>query len=535
MRRTFIWIGVAGLVIAYLAWTVTHTSDVPSNAPIIPTSASSPTTTTAPSAKAPAVTPLSTASPSPVPNNAKPTLLLNAGRVTHQSVVSTSGFGFAPGEKLQIVHDDPPKKPVSLVTTRADKNGDFNGATFRIADSWASGLQTVEVIGASSNRRAKAQFLVEGGQPGAQPTTYSGKPMSSVSFSGGGFQAHEEVTVYFDSLDSTALAHLKANAEGIVHVSGVQVPPSSPGQHAFLLVGQSSQAPVRVPFSVLGFNPWLGLSTYTPQPENPVGITGHDFAPGERVAIFLDSPHGVPIATSVVDKTGVFHASPAFVVPYDRRGKMKIYAVGSVSQVEVNATLTVLPYTPTFALTSYAGPPGSTVGLTGQGFAHDETLSIHLGLGSQSQVIVRQTDAKGQIAPGEPIHIPDHAAAGKLAITVVGNHSQAPAEVTYAVLPLDPWIASVPAAGPSGIHIAFTGGGFEPGEQVQISVASSDHSTASAPIALTADSQGTIRRGGSLLIPTNLTGKVGIQAIGTRSGAKATATYEVIGAPVVHP
>ncbi|HLH73525.1 MAG TPA: hypothetical protein VKX96_09590 [Chloroflexota bacterium] len=530
MRRTFLWIGVVAAVVGYLVWTVTDNTNMPSSQTVTvpsPTALMAPVASRRSTSAVIPVTPQAQATPAP--SNLPPILLLNTGRVTRRQVISVSGFGFAPNEKIRVEHVIGDNQLQTLATTKTDKDGNFAGATFRIADSWPSGGQTVEVIGLTSGRRARARFVLEDGLPGAAPTTYSGKPFSQVSFKGAGFHPNEPITVYFDSLDTTPITHLRADTSGNVQVKNVTVPATSPGDHAFLIVGQTSQAPVRVPFSVLAFNPWLGLTNYTPQPETTVGVTGHDFAPGERVAIFLDSPTGLPIAEAVVDQHNEFNLASAFAVPWNRRGKLKVYAVGTISQVVADTTLTVLPYTPTFGLTTYAGPPGTVVGLTGQGFAHLEHLTIELNVNNRLVAFNIQTDPSGRIAGMPTIRIPDRAPAGKLPVTAIGEHSQVPASVTFAVLPLNPWISPVPAAGPPGIQIALAGGGFEPGEKVLVSIVG-DNGNAEPSITLAVNQTGAIPRSGALPIPPNATGKVEIQAVGASSGARATVNYQVLGA-----
>jgi hypothetical protein len=289
-----------------------------------------------------------------------------------------------------------------------------------------------------------------------------------------------------------------------------------------------SGAPVRIPFSVLAFQPWLGLSNYTPQPEMSIGVVGHDFAPSEQVAIYFDRAIGVPLAQGQADSKGVARVDPAFQVPYATRGKMVVVAIGTISQIPISTTLTVRPYTPTFELSTYAGPPGSMVSANGKGFGRAEKLSLVLGEGGgtagATPMVTIVTKADGSFHLTQPFRIPD-TASGKQSITIVGEHSVVPVSTTFAVVALAPWITPDPAAGPAGQIIGIDGGGFEPGENVQ--VATSDVG-ASASTVVVADKNGAFKRAGSLLIPPTDTGRVSVKAVGTRSGVKATGTYSVI-------
>jgi hypothetical protein len=529
MRRKALWIGVAAVVAGYLGWNALHPVSSPSEVAPLVASPIPPTTTVPAATETPNVPPVT-----PTPTSAAaPTLLLNAGRVTRGQVVVGSGFGFASKEKIRLTKVNPSGPPTAIATTKADEHGSFSGLLIRVADTWPNGPQKFEVEGLTSHRRASASFDLEGSPPGAKPTTYSGKPMSLVSFSGGGFSAHEEVDVYFDTLASPVLGHFTANQIGVVHVDKVAVPISSPGQHAFLLVGRNSRAPVRVPFSVLSFTPWISLSSYTPQPEQPVGVFGHDFARGERVAIFLDSAQGRPVSFATVDANGAFKVDPAVVIPYDRRGKVNIIAVGTASQATATATLTVRPYTPIFALSRYAGPPGTAISLTGQGFAKNETVHVRMGDAQHPITVVVHTDSNGKLAATNAIQVPKNMSSGKVPIIAEGAHSQAPASVTFAVIPLSPWFGPVPAAGPAGTRVSFDGGGFAPDEQLEISMKTTVGTTLAAT--LTTDGSGAMHHAGSLMIPTSMSGQVTLEATGIQSGARATTTFTVVPGPPPRP
>ncbi len=527
MRPKALWIGIGLVAAGYLAWTATHLAAPAS--PGLPAASSAtpsamPTGTLAASPSPTPITPLLTPTPTPA---VAPTLLLNAGRVTRRSVVVASAMGFRAGEPLRLSLREPNGSTVALGTHKADSHGEASGLLIRVSDTWPNGIQQVKITGLTSRRTATASFELAGSPPGAAPTSYAGKPMSKVDFNGGGFSPGESVDVYFDTLASPVLGSFTANQIGVVHVAGVSVPMAAPGQHAFLLVGRRSRAPVRVPFSVLAFSPWLGLSSYTPQPEQTIDVTGHDFAPGERVAIFLDSDRGWPVSQATVDRSGTFHAHSAVEIPYDRRGKTEIVAVGTESQTEAAATLTVRPYTPLFALSRYAGPPGTTFDLQGKGFAKNEDVRIRLGDSQQSLVFDFHTDGLGELIANRSIEIPRSMAAGKVTVSALGNHSQVPASVTFAVTPLSPWFVPAPAAGPAGSRVTFTGGGFAPDETVRIAI-KTDAGTMLGTT-LTTDSAGAIRRGGTLLIPNALKGRVSIEATGAQSGARATAVYTVTG------
>jgi hypothetical protein len=522
VAKRFLWIGVGVAVAAYLIWSFAGpvSSPGPVNTAVKAVVASKPLVGLAPAAGPTAV---------PTHVDASTILLLIGSRAHRQSTVGAYGLGLLPHESYRIEDAASSGPAATLATGVADEHGNFSGASFKIPDTWPDGERTVRVVGATSGRSSLAQLAVEPSSPGALPNVYFGKPMAKVSFQGGGFRPGEDVVVYFDSLVTTPLGTVRADSSGIVHAQNVIVPPAAPGDHAFILVGQTSSSPVRVPFSVLAFQPWLSVTDYTPQPEHPVGIVGHDFAPGEQVAVFLNAPSGEPVARGVANAKGLVTIDPAFAVPVGQHGKLLVVAVGSLSQTDVTISLAVRPYTPLASLTSYAGPPGSPIGVSGTGFSHGEAITIRLGgnEGSNPSGGVAETvkaDAKGSFQLSTPLRVPDRAQAGKTPVSIVGATSQVPVSTVYAVLPITPWVVTVPAAGGAG-SITIEGGGFEVGEPVAIAIGD----TAGSPAAtLQADGRGGIHRGGPLGIPKGVSGRVAILATGGRSGAQARAVYTIV-------
>ena len=508
MRRKVLLIGAVVCAVGYLVWTASTVQTGTTVAPVVPSVA----------------VPSPTARPSPTATPRIPAaLLLNGERAMRGATVNASGFGFQPNEYVRLERENPGTKPTTLATGKADKNGNYS-LNFKVENAWPDNAQVIQVVGLASGRQASTHIEIVSGSPGAQPSTYFGKPLTPVDFSGGGFHPGEKVAVYFDSLASPRLDQLTADQYGIVHVKGIRVPLANEGQHAFLLLGESSAAPVRIPFSVLAFAPWLSLSTYTPQPEGAVSVVGHDFAPGETVSLFLGQPTGRPLAQGTVSAKGTV-TLPAFEIPWNLRGKMKVVAIGSETQTPTDVGLTVLPYNPAFELSSYAGPPGSTTIAKGTGFAKNETVTISLGEGAGTTAVAVTTDAKGAFTNGQ-IHIPSQAHSGKLSVRAVGAHSQQPMLLTFAVLPLSAWISPVPAAGAAGSAVTFEGGSFEPGEKVDLHVAGNPPGPS---VVVTADAKGALHHAGKLTVPSGSGGKVTLEATGLSSGAKATAAFTVTG------
>src|SRR5439155_21932756 len=105
---------------------------------------------------------------------------------------------------------------------------------------------------------------------------------------------NEAVQVRLGSPTGKRLAVVHANAGG--NVSGrVMVPELSAGSYPLFLVGQQSHTPTSVSLNIEGFHPWVTLSTYAPSSQTRQGWHGEDFAPGEKVLVYLNQRTGEPL------------------------------------------------------------------------------------------------------------------------------------------------------------------------------------------------------------------------------------------------
>ncbi|MCL4554245.1 MAG: hypothetical protein M1565_03805, partial [Actinobacteria bacterium] len=244
-------------------------------------------------------------------------VFLNPSEVIPESEVGITGEGFLPREKVSIgLAAANQEKTKQLGVALTDKNGYLAGVSFPVTKRFLPGSYRVRVEGQKSGQVAEAVLRVVSGGPWAEPATYSGRPHTPVDISGGGFRPGETVSVHFDSLAAESVAAARADVYGNVSLRAVPVPTDAgAGEHAFILYGEDSGTPVRVPFSVLGFNPWVALSSYSPQAERELGFAGHDFAPGERIFVYLNDTKGRPVAVVRADGKGRFVAARGFVIP----------------------------------------------------------------------------------------------------------------------------------------------------------------------------------------------------------------------------
>jgi hypothetical protein len=183
------------------------------------------------------------------------------------------------------------------------------------------------------------------------------------------------------------------------------------------------------------------------------------------------------------------------------------------------------PFPIILELTSYYGPPGATTSLTGQGFAPRETVRVYLGDVTEP-VSTINVDEWGNFYWDGGFQIPYEMLEGKVGVTAVGDISQTPKTLEYAVLGINPWAGFSTYAGAPGTVTYFNGGGFAGGEEIQVFMSPGD---TSGPVAqFRADGNGNFYNPDMVQIPMHAVGEIEFIFIGQRSGGEATATFEVI-------
>lgn len=459
------------------------------------------------------------------PNNAPPLLLVSPANVVPLNVVMASGQGFQAGEEVNVSVDlagATPDAPVRTATV--DKDGNFYGVPITVTVGTLMGTHTVTARGSNSRRQAEAAFQVAGGTPYAEPGAYSGKGGSVVSLDGGGFRPNEVVSLHFDSLAVDPLRQVIAGPEGAVAISAT-LPLADPGEHAFLLVGEQSSMPLRIPFSVVGFSPWLEPSSYSPLPQQRLGFAGHDFAPGEEVRIFRERLGEHPVAVTHAGNDGEFQLAEAYELPDDAVGKNRFLATGLHSRTVVLATVDVLPFSPNLELSVYAGRPGTAVTFKGSGYAHNETIAAYLGGPKSGREVVKfQAGNDGTFEGAGAFAIPTDITAGSITVSAVGERSRATREITFALLPLTPWAGLTQYAGPPGTTFTFEGHDFLPGETVTIHLGDRQSPAFGT---VQADANGAFHGGGTYTVPDAAEGKITFLTVGETSNTDATAAFTV--------
>jgi hypothetical protein len=247
-----------------------------------------------------------------------------------------------------------------------------------------------------------------------------------VDLVGGGFAPGEAVSVFVSGSPQQDLATLTADAKGKVASDHIAVPKIEPGDHTLVAEGTQTGLVVRRQVSVLGYTPWLVLSSYALQPGESVDASGNGFAPGETVSAVVDDA-ATPAQQLKADKDGRVLARGVYVARPEDAGKHRLTLAGDTTRAPVSATLEVLSLVPQLGLSPYQGPPGTKVTLSGGGFAPGETVRLYVEAGGQrTEVASFAAGSDGGLGQAGAYLVPSTADVGKLRLTVVGDRSKVP-------------------------------------------------------------------------------------------------------------
>ncbi len=173
--------------------------------------------------------------------------------------------------------------------------------------------------------------------------------------------------------------------------------------------------------------PWITFSAYWASGGSPLTIFGHQFAPGEAVAI---SKGGTTFANTTADSFGDF--TLATQVPYSPAGPITIVATGGTSGVSGSSDMTVAPVYTDLQLGSYAGAPGSMVQFIGNGYVPNDVIEVRTDRTGSTVVATFSADSSGHFS-NSSWSVPAGWAEGNLVLTVTGANSFDTKSITYYV------------------------------------------------------------------------------------------------------
>ena len=342
------------------------------------------------------------------------------------------GSGFSPRESLEVTlvgEGDNGQRSLAELTVSDD--GHVSGVVPLPVDIAPGRYQVLAGQGAAESVESDLWVVLE--EARIDPRSYAAHPRDLLELAGGGFAPGETVRVYLVGSPEVDLASLRADDRGALASATVEVPDVTPGVWMLAAEGLQTGVAVQRQISVLGYTPWVILSVYALKPGGTVDASGYGFAPGEEVKVTLD---GTKDATRVVRADGDGRAAvrAVFVARPQDVGRHRLTLVGAWSRSPVDAEFEVLAYVPKLALARYAGPAGSEVSFSGEGFAPGETIRVYLERGSRrDQVADFVASQAGAFDGAGTCTVSDQMASGRLRFVVVGDGSRAPVSQDFEV------------------------------------------------------------------------------------------------------
>ncbi len=325
-----------------------------------------------------------------------PTLTLSKGFGPPGAVITASGKGFATTEIVTI------KLGLITLGTVTSINGAF-AKSVTIPLTAVPGTFTMTATGATSLHADSAPFKVV--PPSLTLTPTSGLPGILIKVSGKDYAATETVTIMFDT---TAIG-VAATTAGAFSMS-VKIPATATvGVHTITGTGGTSKIVESAHFTVLA-PITLTLSKSSGTPGTVIAVGGSGFASVEKVTIKL----GLTVLGTATTSGGLF--STVVTIPLaELPGSFTMTATGATSLHVDQAPFKVLGV---LTLTPNSGLAGSTVTVSGKGYAAIETVTIKFG----STIIATVTTVNGAFS--KLVKIPATATIGTYTISATGGTSK---------------------------------------------------------------------------------------------------------------
>ena len=419
------------------------------------------------------------------------------------STVSVSGSGFAANSLITIKFDGTNQNTSPAVITTGS-NGSFS-ATFVFPTS-AIGSHTVASVDASSNS-ASAAFTVIPPSITLVPT--SGLQGSSVTVSGSNFLPNSTVTLTFAGASvATSPYPIIVSGAGSFSAS-FTVPSSSPGGKTVTATdasNNSASATYTVAIPTVSLNPSSGSVGTT------VTVSGSSFLPNSALTITYD---GTTVATATSTGSGAIPSGVTFTVTASVFGSHTVRVVDANG----NAATATFSVVASINFTPVTGPVGTSVTISGQGFAASLTITVKFnGATVTTSPTTVTTDNTGSFSSVTFI-VPSSSSGGK-PVQATDAASNA-ASGTFTVTPS---ITLNPTNGGIGTTVTITGKGLAASSTITIKYDGSTQTT--SPSSVASDANGSFSC--SFTVPTSTAGAHTVLATDGTNSSTATFTVNTV-------
>ncbi|MBI4491472.1 MAG: hypothetical protein HY690_01610 [Chloroflexi bacterium] len=372
----------------------------------------------------------------------RPTVRLGADTVVQSGQLTLSARGFAPGEPLvveAVLAEE--GKQVELHRPTAGADGSLEELAVSVPEAVTSGQRTIRVTGQQSGQVGEATVYVRAARPWLVLGAETLRPTDRLGFVAGGFEPHEQVRVAFGQPEAPATFELSADRAGNTVWTETPLPSVQAGAYQLVLIGAQSGVRLDRTVQVEPLKPVLELSPWYGPPGGHLELNGQGFLPRETVSVAYDEAQ---VGEFEADEYGNTWGLRVPDIPYDATHTLVVTLKGATSGAAASAEFKVADPHPWAELSTYAGPPGAAVYVSGGGWAARERVTLHLGEDASPAVGSGTTDEYGYLRFAGPAPIPP-SADGIVQIVAVGERSGAQTSAKFTVV--RPYI---PGAVPGG-------------------------------------------------------------------------------------
>jgi nucleoid-associated protein YgaU len=186
--------------------------------------------------------------------NLYPDVTLSSYAIKPDNVLSFTGKDFGPNEVVTVYLNNPEGQ--ALETIQANADGTFDNEGGFLVPFGLHGKQTLIFVGQQSKAPTTANFDTLPYTPSAQPSTYGGRPGTTLTFYAVGFARNEIVHAVIGRTRESQgreVSCFMTDAQGNAASGGSYVVPgdAQPGQLIFTLIGSKSEASATAALEVI--------------------------------------------------------------------------------------------------------------------------------------------------------------------------------------------------------------------------------------------------------------------------------------------
>jgi hypothetical protein len=388
--------------------------------------------------------------------------------------VTIDGSGFTPGASGVVWFDTDGDgvvdagEPSASVTANAA--GEFTAnLNVPTVPYTASGYSIRADVPSGGTVEASATFTVT---PAITRSPPSGPPETTVTITGSGFASSASGVVWFDTNNNGAVdagePSASVTASPLGTFTATLTIPTVAGGLYYIRADVPSGGAVEAFATFTVISPAITLTPTSGPPGTSISISGTNFLAGASGFVWFDIDGdsivdpGEPSATITTDATGAFTAT--LTVPTVAGVTYNVRAdIPSGGAVEAFATFIV---TPVITLSPTTGSPGTSVTVTGSGFAPSTLYRVYFDIDGDSVWDSGEPyDDKTSTSLGTftaTLTVPT-VAAGNYYIRADDTWTVAPAIASESFTVVIPTITVSPTAVECGQLITILGSGFTPG------------------------------------------------------------------------